>query len=205
MIYILLSARCVCKSVGWGLPHRAGTPGFNGGASPTLHSLQPIGAHIVEPPPQLSRTSRELFQSPTGGEGAERCGFRHGFPDCGAVLLRQIVKPSATPVQNTLHKVFSTANICAGGCSMPTPLSQYIHQNTAQYPDVSGNIPVAGRWCSRSSRVATADTAAESIFLPPAPPPPPRAAAPLRRRFLPRWRSLCLPLFTQSGSLKRPA
>ena len=36
---------------------------------------------------------------------------------------------------------------------MPTPLSQYIHQNTAQYPDVSDNIPVADRWCSRSSRV----------------------------------------------------
>ena len=49
---------------------------------------------------------------------------------------------------------------------MPTPLSQYIHQNTAQCPDVSGNIPVAGHWCSRSSRVATADTAAGSIFYP---------------------------------------
>ena len=77
-VYIHLSARCVCKSVGWGLPHRAGTPGFNGGASPTLHSLQPIGAHIVEPPPQLSRTSRELFQSPTGGRGQNGAGFGMG-------------------------------------------------------------------------------------------------------------------------------
>ena len=83
-----------------------------------------------------------------------------------SMCMWRIVKPSATPVQNTLHKAFSTANICAGGCSMPTPLSQYIYQNTAQCPDVSGNIPVAGRWCSRSSRVATADTTAESIFLP---------------------------------------
>ena len=88
----------------------------------------------------------------------------------------RIVKSSATLLQSTLHKGSSTANICVGGCSMPTPLSQYIHQNTAQYPDVSGNIPVAGRWYSRLSRVATADTAAGSIFLPPVPPLPPRAA-----------------------------
>ena len=59
---------------------------------------------------------------------------------------------------------------------MLAPLSQYIHQNTAQYPDVSDNISVAGRWYSRLSRVATADTAAGSIFLPPTPPLPPRAA-----------------------------
>ena len=32
-----------------------------------------------------------------------------------------------------------------------------------------------------------------------------RVGSPLRRRFLPRWRSLCLPLITQSGSLKRLA
>ena len=88
----------------------------------------------------------------------------------------RIVKSSATLLQSTLHKGSSTANICVGGCSMPTPLSQYIHQNTAQCHDVSDNIPVAGRWCSRLSRVATADTAAGSKFLPPAPPPPPRAA-----------------------------
>ena len=163
----------------------------------------------------LPRRTRQRPQRGREGEGEGVAIFAPYQRSIETLLLyihlgaRSVCGELSNQVQrlfkHTLHKAFSTANICAGGCSMPTPLSQYIHQNTAQCPDVSGNIPVAGRWCSRSSRAATADTAAESIFLPPAPPPTPCAAAPLRRRFLPRWRSLCLPLFTQSGSLKRPA
>ena len=109
--------------------------------------------------------------------------FFMGREQCGSLqisvvvfCLRRIVKPSATLLQSALHKGSSTASICVGGCSMLAPLSQYIHQNTAQYSDVSDNISVAGRWYSRLSRVATADTAAGSIFLPPVPPLPPRAA-----------------------------
>ena len=76
----------------------------------------------------------------------------------------RIVKPSATPCQNTLHKVSSTANICAVGYSMPAPPFQGNHQNIAQYPDASENIHATGRWCSRLCRVATAGTAVECIF-----------------------------------------
>ena len=89
---------------------------------------------------------------------------------------RRIVKPSATPCQNVLHKASSTANICAGGCSISTRISQCVHQNIGQCPDASGKIPVANRWCFRLSRAARAGTAAESKILRPALLLPPRAA-----------------------------
>ena len=82
--------------------------------------------------------------------------------------IRRIVKPSATPCQNVLHKAFSTANTCASGCSISTRISQCIHQNIGQYPDASGKILVANRWCFRLSHAARAGTAAESKILHPA-------------------------------------
>ena len=94
----------------------------------------------------------------------------------GFCRLRRIVKPSATPFQNALHKVSSTANTCAGCCSICARISQCIHQNIGQCPDASGKIPVANRWCFRLSRAARAGTAAESKILRPALLLPPRAA-----------------------------
>ena len=90
--------------------------------------------------------------------------------------IRRIVKLSAVFFQNALHKEFSIANICAGGCSFSARIFRCIHQSIGQYPDASGKIPVTNRWCSRLSRAARVGTAAESRILRPAPPLPPRSA-----------------------------